>query len=87
MSTPTNSHQNHTPLIERVLAYAATTIMVVAVLSFLTTLIVAMVAGREVLAEGLWQWVTFVSYYGLPTGFVLLILLLILNFSRRGKAR
>lgn len=77
----TKSHSR----LERVLAYASVTIIVVAVLSYLTTLFVAMAAGREVLAEGLWQIVVFMSYVGLPVGFVLLMVLLGLNFRRRGK--
>ncbi len=79
------SDQQKPSAIERILAYASVSIIVIAVLSYLTTLIVAMVAGREVLADGLWQIVTFISYVGLPVGFVLLIALLVINFSRRGK--
>lgn len=81
------SEQQKYSTFERVLAYTAVIIMVVAVLSFITTLIVAMVAGREVLANGLWQVVTFISFYGLPFGFVLLIVLLGINFTRRGRQR
>lgn len=79
------SEETKSPVIEKLLAYASISIIVVAVVSYLTTLIVAMVAGREALAHGLWQFVTAIAYVGLPIGFVLLITLLILNFSRRGK--
>lgn len=72
-------------MLERILAYAAVSIIVIAVASFITTLIVAMVAGREVLAQGMWQVVTFISYVGLPVGFLLVITLLIMNFRRRGR--
>lgn len=74
-------------IVERVLAYAAFSIMAVAVLAYLTTLIVAMVAGREALAANLWPTVVWISYVGLPTGFVLLMVLLGINFSRRGSQR
>lgn len=81
------SEQPKSPVLERVLAYSSVAIMVIAVLSYLTTLIVAMAAGREVLAQGLWQFVVFVSYVGLPVGFVLLMVLLGINFSRRGREK
>jgi len=81
-----SAQQKHSVL-ERILAYASVTIIVVAVASYLTTLIVAMVADREVLAEGIWQVVTIISYYGLPIGLLLLIVLLIINYTRRGKEK
>ena len=79
------SEQQKPSVLERVLAYASIAIIVVAVVSYLTTLVVAMVAGREALAHGLWQFVVFVSYVGLPVGFVLLMVLLGVNFRRRGR--
>jgi ABC-type multidrug transport system permease subunit len=81
-----SEQQKHSTL-ERVLAYASVAIIAIAVLSYLTTLIVAMVAGREILAEGLWQLVTAISYVGLPIGFLALIALLGMNFARRGRER
>lgn len=74
-------------VIERILAYSSISIIVIAVISYLTTLIVAMAVGRHVLANGLWQIVTFISYVGLPVGFALLITLLIINFSRRSREK
>lgn len=70
---------------ERVLAYAASAIIIVAVLSYLTTLIVGLSAGHEALVDGLWPFVTWVAFYGLPIGFVLLMVLLGVNFTRRGR--
>ncbi len=81
------SEQQKSSVLERVLAYAAVGIMVIAVISYLTTLVVAMAAGREALAHGLWEVVTFISYVGLPVGFVLLMVLLGINFSRRGREK
>ena len=77
------SEQQQSSVLERVLAYSAVGIIVIAVLSYLTTLIVAMVAGREALAHGLWQFIVVVSYVGLPVGFVML--LLGINFRRRSR--
>lgn len=79
------SEQPKHSALERVLAYTSVAIIVLAVLSYLTTLIVAMAAGREVLADGLWQIVVFMSYVGLPVGFVLLMVLLVMNFRRRAR--
>jgi ABC-type transport system involved in multi-copper enzyme maturation permease subunit len=73
--------------LERVLAYAAVSIIVIAVISYLTTLMVALAAGREVLADGLWQVVVFISYVGLPVGFVLVLILLAINFRSRSRER
>lgn len=81
------SEQPQSSVLEKILAYTSVSIIVIAVGAYLTTLIVAMAAGREVLADGLWQIVTFISYVGLPIGFVLLIILLIMNFSRRGREK
>lgn len=74
-------------VLERVLTYAAVSIMVVAIVSYLTTLIVGLAGGRHLLAAGLWPFVTWIAFYGLPIGFVLLVTLLIINFSRRGSRR
>ena len=81
------SDQQKPWVIEKILAYSSISIIVIAVVSYITTLIVAMAVGREVLAEGLWQVVTFIAYVGLPLGFALLITLLIINFSRRGREK
>jgi len=81
------SAQQKNSILEKALAYTSVSIIVIAVASYLTTLVVAMVAGREALASGLWQFVTVVAYVGLPIGFLLLIALLIINFSRRGREK
>lgn len=73
-------------ILERVLAYTAAAIIAVAVLSYFATLIVALVAGREALAHGLWQFVTGVAFYGVPAGFVLVMVVLGLSFSRRSRS-
>lgn len=81
------SAQEKNSVLEKILAYTSVATIVIAVAAYLTTLIVAMVADRRVLAEGPWQVVTFISYVGLPIGFLLLIALLVINFSRRGRER
>lgn len=80
MSTP-----NSTPsLLERILAFATLAIIVIAVASYITTIIVGM-NDREALANGLWQFVTWLAYVGLPIGFVLLLALLGVSMSRRSR--
>lgn len=71
-------------LIERVLAYASFSIIVVAVFSFIVTLVVGLI-DRTALAAGMWPFVVGVSYVGLPIGFVLLIVLLFMSYRRRGR--
>lgn len=73
-------------VIERLLAYAAITIIAVAVAAYLITLVVGLVAGRQALVAGLWPLVTWIGFYGLPAGFVLMIALLVISFTRRGRA-
>ncbi|MGO1735957.1 MAG: hypothetical protein ACTHZ9_06505, partial [Leucobacter sp.] len=56
-----------------------------ALLSFITTLIVGLAGNRELLADGMWPIVVWISYVGLPLAFVLLMTLLIVSMRRRGK--
>lgn len=73
-------------LFERLLAYASLTIIAAAVIAYLTTLIVGLV-DRTVLEGGMWPIIVTISYVGLPIGFVLLLVLLGVNYSRRGSNR
>ena len=79
------STSNSNPsLLERILAYATLTIVLVAVASYITTLIVGM-NDREALALGLWPFITWLATVGLPIGFVLLLALLGINMTRRSR--
>lgn len=72
--------------LERALAYAAVTTIALAVLAFFITLIIGLTQnGREMLATGAWPLVVWTSYVGLPIGFVLIVILLIVNNRRRAK--
>lgn len=75
---------NTASLFERVLAFATVTVIGVALLSFFATLIVGL-ADRHAAAEGLWPVVYGVSLIGLPIGFLLLIVLLVLAQRRRSR--
>ena len=81
------SAQQKNSVLEKAHAYTSVSIIVIAVASYLTTLIVAMAAGPKALAGGIWQFVTVIAYVGLPVGFLLLIALLVINFSRRGREK
>lgn len=69
-------------LFERILAFATVTIIAGALLSFFATLIAGLISGSS-LASGLWPFVYAFSIYGLPVGFALLIILLIVSQARR----
>ncbi|MGR4010372.1 hypothetical protein [Leucobacter sp. 1207-22] len=72
-------------VIERVLAYATIAIIAIALLAFFATLIVGL-NGSADLAEGFWPYVFGITIYGLPTGFALLIALIITAQVRRSRA-
>ena len=69
-------------IFERILAYATITIIAAALISFFTTLIVGMISGTA-LVSGFWPYVYGFSLYGLPIGFALLIILMIVSQARR----
>lgn len=73
---------------ERALAYAIAVIIGASLLAFVV-IIIATIAGAGEdggFGEGIWPVVMAVPTYGLPIGFVLLIVLLILSAVRRGRA-
>ena len=77
-------HSGTPSLLERILAWATVSIIVVALGSFFATLIVGL-NDRHAVAQGLWQFVYDVSLIALPIGFALLIVLLILSSRRRSR--
>lgn len=78
-----SSEQPSSPsLVEKILAYATITIIAVALLSFFATLIVGL-NDRETMAAGLWPVVYGISLIGLPIGFLLLVVLLVVSQVRR----
>lgn len=86
--TPSDSDaQPSYTLLERLFAYIAIGMIVVAVISYLTTLVVALVAGSEALEENLWPLVAWLGYFGLPIGFAFLIALLIMSYIRKSKQK
>jgi len=73
--------------IERVIAYMVAATVVVSVVSFIAVIIgTALGIGRDQLATGMWPFVTILPLIGLPIGFVLIIVLLVVSAVRRGRA-
>lgn len=82
------SHDDSTPTtLERVLAYAAVSIIVAAVASFFATLLAALFGvSTETLAVGFWPIVAWIGYVGLPVGFGLILILVLVTRRRRIRA-
>jgi uncharacterized membrane protein len=73
--------------VERVLAYMVASIIVLSLAAFIA-LIVGTAVGleRDDFAQGIWPTVTILPLIGLPIGFVLIIVLLVVSAVRRGRA-
>lgn len=73
--------------VERALAYMVASVIVLSLASF-----VALIAGTAAgmgpvdFATGIWPAVTILPLIGLPIGFVLIIVLLVVSVIRRGRA-
>lgn len=73
--------------LERVLAYMVAGIIVLSLASFIALIIgTSMGLARDDFAQGLWPVVTILPLIGLPIGFVLIIVLLVVSAVRRGRA-
>lgn len=86
MAKPPAKPVDDAPTSERVLAYAILISIAASVISFFAVLIAsANGVAREDFTEGIWPAVTWISYVGLPIGFVLILILLITNMRRRAR--
>jgi len=74
--------------VERVLAFMVAAIIVLSLASLIAALIAATGSGfgRDDFAQGIWPAVTIMPLVGLSTGFVLIIVLLVVSAVRRGRA-
>lgn len=73
--------------VERVLAYMVAGIIVLSLAAFVALIIATgMGLEREDFASGIWPAVTILPLIGLPIGFVLIIVLLVVSAVRRGRA-
>jgi len=73
--------------LERTLAYMVAGVILVSLASFVA-LIIGTASGLERgdFTEGIWPIVTIMPLIGLPIGFVLIIVLLVVSAVRRGRA-
>lgn len=71
--------------LERVLIYAAFAIIGLSLISIIVSIIVGM-ADRFAVATGFWPVVYGFAFYGLPIGFVLMIVAIAVGYRRRRSA-
>ena len=83
MATPS---QPETARIDRVLAAMVASIIGLSLICFTALLIASAVGVKGAdFAQGIWPTVAALPLIGLPIGFVMLIILVVLNWSRRRK--
>jgi len=83
MATPS---QPETARIDRVLAAMVASIIGLSLICFAALLIASAVGVKRAdFAQGIWPTVAALPLIGLPIGFVMLIILVVLNWSRRRK--
>ncbi len=70
--------------LERIFASMVAAIIGLSLLCFVVLLVAGLMGTR--MSEGLWPVLAWIPYVGLPVGFVLIIILLLLGVRRRGKA-
>lgn len=87
MSAPQTPSDDRTPMLDRILAYAALALAAASVICFLVIMI-ASASGvtLETFQTGLWPVLTAVPWVGLPAAFAMIVTLLILTSVRRGRA-
>ncbi|MFC4223820.1 hypothetical protein [Lysinibacter cavernae] len=72
--------------VERVLVYMVAGIIGVSILSFIAVLVASFSGvGREAFAAGMWPVIVAITYVGLPVGFILIVVLMILGIIRRKR--
>jgi uncharacterized membrane protein len=71
--------------IDRVLAFMSLGLLVLSIVSFFAV-IIAQPLGVTDFSEGIWPTLIVIPMIGLPIAFVLLLVVLIMSFVRRGRA-
>ena len=85
----TNSPEPEAPIrrVDRFLAFTALGIAAASVLCFFAILIGAGVGmDEETFGQAPWPLIAAVPYWGLPVAFLMIITLLIMSFTRKGRA-
>lgn len=83
----TNQTPSTTSRLERILAYMVAGVVGLSILAFLTVIIgTAMGVGdNDGFSQGIWPTVLTLPLFGLPLGFVLIIVLLTVSIARRSR--
>lgn len=69
-----------------VLTYTAVACIALAVLSYLVTLVIAALIGRDALLAAGLQKIALIAYVGLPLGFVIIFIMLFRTQHKRARA-
>lgn len=87
MSTQNSGPEVPVRRVDRSIAYTALTLAALSVICFFA-IIIGSAAGmdQDSFGAGLWPLIAGIPLYGLPAAFVLIILLLVMSFARKGRA-
>lgn len=87
MSTQNTGPEVPIRRIDRILAFTALGIAAASVMCFFA-IIIGTASGMDQAAfgEGVWPVIAAIPYWGLPLAFVLIIVLLVMSFIRKGRA-
>ncbi|MFB7252031.1 multidrug ABC transporter ATPase [Microbacterium sp. NPDC056234] len=87
MSTQNSGSDVPVRAVDRILAFTALGLAALSVICFFAIIIgTAVGMHHEDFANGAWPFVAGVPQWGLPIAFVLIITLLIMSFTRKGRA-
>ena len=73
--------------VDRILAFTALGLAAASIVCFFAIIIgTAVGMHKEDFGSGVWPFVAAIPYWGLPVAFVLIMLLLVMSFIRKGRA-
>lgn len=83
-STPTNEPQPGR--IDRILAFTAVTLVAISIISMFAVLIARWLDPATDFTNVGWQIAANLPVFGLPIAFIMIILLLVINFARKARS-
>ncbi len=87
MSTQNSGPDVPVRRLDRILAFAALTLAALSVICFFAIIIGSATGmSQDAFGEGIWPIVAAVPLWGLPAAFVMIIVLLVMSFVRKGSA-
>jgi len=87
MSTQNSGPEVPVRRLDRTIAYTALTLAALSVICFFVIIIGSAVGmDQDSFAGGLWPLIAGIPLYGLPIAFVMIIVLLVMSFVRKGRA-